>query len=335
MTAPETALVKAEPRLPAPPAPVIQDLIDAFLGRLGANSRRAYDADLRRFAGFLAETQLRRSRRRPKVTIAQALDHLVSLGPALGNWVMLRYREQMIGQGLQPATRNRRMSTIRSAMTLARQLGIVVWTLEVAGEKVTPYRDTMGPGEAACQAMIDAADARDRAILRLLHDLALRRGEVVSLDLDHLDLRRGRISILGKGRAEREWLTLPAETQAAVEAWLAERGAASGPLFISRSRAHPGSRLSGEALRLIVGRLGKRAGFGWVRPHGLRHTAITRALDLTDGDVRRVQKYSRHRSVQTVLIYDDGRRDEAGEVASMVAADDGEEISGGDRAPES
>lgn len=321
MASPESALVKADSQLAVLPAPVVEDLVEAFLGRLGRNSRRAYEGDLRRFAAFLAETELRRSRRRPVVSTTQALNFLVGLGAARANWVMLRYREQMVGQGLQPSTRNRRMSAIRSAMRLARQLGIIPWTLEVAGEKVMPYRDTMGPGEAAYQAMLAAAGARDRAMLRLLHDLALRRGEVIGLDLDHLDLRRGRISILGKGRNEREWLTLPPETLAALEGWLAERGMVAGPLFVSRSRAHAGARLSGEGVRQIVGQLGKRAGFGRVRPHGLRHTAITRALDLTHSDVRRVQKYSRHRNVQTVLIYDDARRDEAGEVASMVAAD--------------
>jgi hypothetical protein len=58
---------------------------------------------------------------------------------------------------------------------------------------------------------------------------------------------------------------------------------------------------------------------GRVRPHGFRHHAITRALDLTSGDLRRVQRFSRHRDPRTVLRYDDNRRDLGGEVASLVA----------------
>lgn len=319
-----TDIVPASPPVGGPPAlptPAAADLVDAFLGRMAPNSRRAYDSDLRRFAEFLAEGELRRGRRRPAVKPARALDYLIQAGPGRANWLMLRYREHMIGQGLSPATRNRRISAIRSAMKLGRQLGLMTWTLEIPSEKAMPYRDTRGPGEPAYRAMVDAAAPRDRAILRLLHDLGLRRGEVVDLDLEHLDFRHSRVSVRGKGREEREWLTLPFETLETLKHWLIMRGLVPGPLFTSQSRAYPGRRLTGGGLWYIVAKCGKRAGLGRVRPHGLRHTAISHGLDLTKGDVRRVQKFSRHRNVQTVLIYDDARRDDAGEIASMVAAD--------------
>ena len=57
--------------------------------------------------------------------------------------------------------------------------------------------------------------ARDRAILRLSFDLGLRRGELASLDLEHLDLEAGTLAVLGKGQEERELLSLPSETTAA------------------------------------------------------------------------------------------------------------------------
>jgi len=226
----------------------------------------------------------------------------------------------MVAHGLRPATRNRRISAVRSALKLGRQLGLLNWTLELPGERPVAYRDTLGPGEPAYRAMLELTCPRDAAILRLLHDLGLRRGEVCGLDLEHLDLRVGRISILGKARQEREWFTLPPETRAALDAWLAERGLAPGPLFLSRSRAHPGHRLTGEGVRQLVAKCARQAGLGAVRPHGLRHTAITSALALTGGDVRRVQRFSRHRQVQTVLVYDDARRDVAGEIAALIAA---------------
>ena len=56
-----------------------------------------------------------------------------------------------------------------------------------------------------------------------------------------------------------------------------------------------------------------------VRPHGLRHAAITSALDATGGDVRRVSRFSRHRDIKTVMVYDDARADLGGEVAALVA----------------
>jgi integrase len=36
-------------------------------------------------------------------------------------------------------------------------------------------------------------------------------------------------------------------------------------------------------------------------PHPFRHSAITAALDATDGNIRKVQKLSRHADPQTIL----------------------------------
>ena len=54
----------------------------------------------------------------------------------------------------------------------------------VAGEKVTPYRDTRGPGTGEVRRMLSAPDRqtptgkRDYALLILLWENALRRSEV-------------------------------------------------------------------------------------------------------------------------------------------------------------
>ena len=53
--------------------------------------------------------------------------------------------------------------------------------------------------------------------------------------------------------------------------------------------------------------------------HGLRHAAITTGLDLSGGDVRAVQRFSRHRNLATLMIYDDNRQDLGGKVARLVA----------------
>jgi integrase/recombinase XerC len=73
-------------------------------------------------------------------------------------------------------------------------------------------------------------------------------------------------------------------------------------------------RLTGVAIYQLVRGLGERTGIR-ARPHGLRHAAITEALDLTRGDVRAVQRFSRHKNLQTVLRYDDNRLDLAGDIA--------------------
>ena len=59
---------------------------------------------------------------------------------------------------------------------------------------------------------------------------------------------------------------------------------------------------------------------GTVRPHGLRHTAITTALDASGGNIREAAKFSRHQRLETVLIYDDRRTDVAGQLAAQVTS---------------
>jgi integrase/recombinase XerC len=54
-------------------------------------------------------------------------------------------------------------------------------------------------------------------------------------------------------------------------------------------------------------------------PHKVRHSTITTALDRTNGDVLWVQKFSRHRKIDTLLIHDDNRLGMQGEVTDTVA----------------
>ena len=78
-------------------------------------------------------------------------------------------------------------------------------------------------------------------------------------------------------------LLMPAPTGSALAAWLEVRGDAPGPLFGPLSRTAHDGRLSAGGLYRMVRALGRSAGVP-VRPHGLRHAAITEALDLTGGD---------------------------------------------------
>jgi integrase/recombinase XerC len=156
--------------------------------------------------------------------------------------------------------------------------------------------------------------------LWLLFGLALRRGEVVALDLEDLNIEEGFLKVMGKGRAHKEVLSLPPKVKAALASWLEVRGMEQGPLFTNFDRRGGRKRLTGTGLYKMIQELGAGAGMT-VRPHGLRHAAITRALDLTNGDVRSVQKFSRHRNIQTVVLYDDSRRDMGGAVARLVAGE--------------
>lgn len=305
-----TALLPVPSALP-PSAP---DLVCAFLAGRNLRTLRAYAHDLRDFACWLGTPALDR-----------AAHALLERGPGAANAIVLAYRAHLTDRGLAAATVNRRLAALRSMVALARTIGLVSWTLDVSGLKTQAYRDTRGPGVAgvrqllrAAATRVDAKGKRDTAILRLLFDLGLRRSEVAATELEDLNLAAGTIAILGKGRAAKESLTLPDPTRAALEAWITVRGSSPGPLFVSLDHASQGHRLSATSVYRMVRGLGAGVGLT-VRPHGLRHAAITAALDLT-GDLRAVQRFSRHRDVRVLTVYDDNRTDLGGRVAARVAA---------------
>lgn len=79
------------------------------------------------------------------------------------------------------------------------------------------------------------------------------------------------------------------------------------------------NRLSGEGIRLIVGKYCKLAGIEkQMSPHRVRHSAITEALNQNNGNIRATQKLSRHSDPRTVIIYDDNRVDLQGELTRML-----------------
>ena len=310
----DTALV------PMTPAPVERAnkaaaLVASFLAGRNERTLRAYRNDLEDFRSYLKAGD-----------VDEAARILLSRGHGEANALVLAYRADMVGRKLQAATVNRRLAAVRSLVKLARTLGMVPWSIEVENLKAQAYRDTRGPGRQGFRRLMEEAGRRtdrkalrDRAILRLLHDLALRRAEVVALDMEDVDLESGSVTILGKGRTQKERLSLPEPTKAALASWIDARGTAPGPLFLNFDRAGKGERLTGTGLYLVVRDLGRKAGLT-VRPHGLRHAGITEALDLTNGNIRAVQRYSRHRDMRILNLYDDNRTDLGGDVARLVAA---------------
>ncbi|MCP4571870.1 MAG: tyrosine-type recombinase/integrase [bacterium] len=290
-------------------------LVEAFLSGRNERTLRAYNGDLRDFAKFADAAD---------VPTAAAL--LLGRGHGSANALALFYRSGLFDRGFAPATINRRLAALRALVKMARTLGFVTWSLEVESVKARSYRDTRGPGPRGVRAILGTLDGdtrpkalRDRAVLRLLYDCGLRRGEVVGLDVGDLDLEGDRVFVLGKGRTGREPVTLPAPTTEALTAWLTAHPTGEGPLFVNFDRAGKGSRLTGRSVGRLVAALGARVGLE-VRPHGLRHTAITEALEATGGDVRRVARFSRHADIRVLSLYDDNREDLGGEVARLVAA---------------
>lgn len=292
-------------------------LVDAWLADHSERTREAYSADLEDFRRFIdAPSQ------------GAAADILLARRAGAANELVLSYRTHMVGRGLASATINRRLAALRSLVGLANLLGRVEWTLRIKNVKQEARRETKGPNDAGVLAILEQLDARhgpkairDRAIFRLLLDLGLRRFEVTGLDMEHLDLAGARLAVLRKGKRERRWLQLPPKTVAALAAWLEVRCTEPGPVFTAFRRGKL-ERLAGDGLYRMIRALGLDAGVVGLRPHKVRHSAITKVRQRAHEKgipLEAVLDFSGHADVKTLLIYLDRDKSRQGELAALVS----------------
>ena len=292
------------------------------------NTKKAYQKDIKDFFQLLANSQ-------PTPDLVLEFLHL---SEAQAVQLVLSYKAKLIAKGLKEATVNRRISAIKSLTTMGRKLGVCNYTLEsVKGEKIKAYRDTTGVDKETFTKVLAIPDelkdtiycqrsqlkaARDYALLRLLWGNALRRGEISATNINDFDPVANTLSILGKGRGtQKEIISLSSKTAIALDEWLVARGTAhnNDPLFIAIDNANYGRRLGGDGIYTIVDRLCKKAGISKkMSPHRIRHSSITAALDATDGNVRKVQKLSRHASIDTLITYDDNRKNYQSEITEIL-----------------
>ncbi len=168
----------------------------------------------------------------------------------------------------------------------------------VDAPSTTPGRD----------AMERALALRDVAIVETAYAAGLRIAELAGLTLDNLDLSRGELRVIGKGRKERAGL-LGRPARRALAAYLAD----GRPALLGRARPGPapdavflnarGARLGARGMRYRLDAAFVRAGAPeGTHPHTLRHSFATHLLD-GGADLRVVQELLGHASLATTQIY--------------------------------
>jgi integrase/recombinase XerD len=265
---------------------------------LSRNTLEAYRRDLTRYVRYLRDRGFTDATAVDEATVAGFLASLSGSEYAEGK----RYRASSVARAL---------ASVRSLHAfLLREGDAVADPSEgVARPKVPknlprPLSVTEVEAILAAPPEGDVAGLRDRAILETLYGAGLRVSELVSLDVDDVDLDDGSVRVLGKGSKERV-VPLGSLAGRAVEAYLtrarpALAGAASGPAMFLNQR---GGRLTRQGATQILKRAARLAGVQKrVTPHTLRHSFATHLLE-GGADVRVVQELLGHATLSTTQIY--------------------------------
>lgn len=293
------------------------DLLEGFYGTLAPNSARAYASDLRAFATFLHVDGPR-----------AAAQHFLNLPRGTARLTLDRWAGYGRREGWSLNTVRRRVQSILALARRAQDYDVIPWSIRKPMPTPRPARDTRGPGRPAIEQMIatsrqrgDAKGYRDEAMLDLLFYSALRAGEILTLDVKHVDTLRREVRILPKGQWQRLSMPIPTATTEAIDRLIEARGGEDGPLLTSmdRSTAAQGERLSYAGLHKTIATLGESVGVRCT-PHGLRHTASTELARLTNGNLNLGLALTRHADPKTLLMYNDVSRNRSRDAVEILAA---------------
>lgn len=208
-------------------------------------------------------------------------------------------------RGLSPYTRNQRYRVMHTFLE---------WCVKEELIEVNPIKDVSRPQlprnryvprlsyeqfEQLLEAVLETwYPERNLAVVLLLGDSGLRRGEISKLDLQDLDLDEEKAKVEGKGNKERE-VPLSEASIVALRKWLDVRPAVNhDAVFVSRQ----GKRLSGHAIQQMISRLGDKIGVKRLYPHLLRHT-FAKLYIKAGGDIKTLQKILGHSKARTTADF--------------------------------
>lgn len=166
------------------------------------------------------------------------------------------------------------------------------------------------PGDEQWRAILCSAGherLRNRVMLLLSYDGAIRREELVKVELEDIDFPysqlhvRAEISKNGAGRVI-SFSPLTARLLAAYQAQRRRLSSEMGPIFLSESRRNLGCPLTTSSWSKVVSGIALRAGVQRFTTHTCRHLRLTH-LARAGLDINEIATYAGHRSLRSTAIY--------------------------------
>jgi len=221
---------------------------------------------------------------------------------------------ELKGRGLKNSSLVRSLAALRAFYRWRLKEGEMDYNpaAQVAGPK-TAIRQALFLTEREMEVLLSPEAAgqateplvrRNQALLELAYSAGLRVGELVSLDLDDLDMARGALRVRrGKGAKDR-LAPFGQPAAEAVTAYLEVRELLAGPesaraLFLGRRGRRLGDR---EVRRVLAARLARAGLDGAFSPHSLRHSFATHMLS-AGADLKTIGEMLGHSSLAATQRY--------------------------------
>jgi len=279
--------------------------VEAYLNTLSPSGRRTQAAALNNLAFLFSDGKIEECLKFP--------------------WHLLRYEHtsglavSMVGIGYAKSSVNKHLVALRRVLEEAYRLGQFdnhddfyrAAGIRSLRTQTIPRGRALKMSElealvSACLAQSNNPNLglRDAAIISTLYAAALRRQEIVDLNLADLSISEARLRILGKGSKKRA-VFLSQDAMGALLAWLELRGRKLGPLFthVTKGGKVTLRRLTPQAIYYLLSRRALEARVDAFTPHDLRRTSITDLLS-ADVDVLTVSSIAGHASADTTRRYD-------------------------------
>jgi len=148
---------------------------------------------------------------------------------------------------------------------------------------------------------------RLNAMFSLLTLQGLRQFEICNASIEDLKLNDRTMQIRGKGSDDKVQIDLHPDTVKALKEYLTISHKKSGFLFTSEKGTTTGERLNERGFRKIFDCVFNALDIDR-STHGFRHFFVTRMLEATNGNIGVVKQFSRHKTIQAVMFYDDRKK---------------------------
>lgn len=214
--------------------------------------------------------------------------------------VMVKYKRQLeANTSLSVSSKNKYLTVAKIYLRELYRRGLIErdFTVGIKSFRQSKKHKKFGHSQEDVQkllAQLERESLRDKVIVYLMLYQGLRQCEVVRIEYEDIDFKNRTVKILGKGNHDKEVVYLHPKTKEVLKEYVDVYYIRSGRLF----------DLTERSIRNIHDKIADKLGIE-ATTHGLRHFFATKVLETFNGNVIEAAKYTRHKTLDMLQVYND------------------------------